>query len=155
MRCDDDYSFGACFLHGPYDPEATATSIALDFLVFCVLARRRQVVPASWPWPAFLKAAAKFAPFAFEKSDARLRWGSENIFAAMMGGRSLRFTAQEVYGSSADFGSDADKTHTMLLEMVESAAELNELPRALLDEVGGLEAWSAFERDMRGRGNAN
>jgi hypothetical protein len=96
MRCDDDYVYRGCYLHGPYDPAATKVSITADFLCFCVLAKRHGVVPGDWPWAAFLAVACNFAGYAFEKSDACERWGEENYFAAMMGGRSLRFTATKV-----------------------------------------------------------
>lgn len=37
--------------------------------------------------------------YAFEKSDAQEKYGHENVFlAGFMGGRSLRFTAERVYG---------------------------------------------------------
>ena len=39
-------------------------------------------------------------PYAFEKSDAKEKWGSENVFAAMTGGLSLRATGEVVYGAS-------------------------------------------------------
>lgn len=42
--------------------------------------------------------------YAFEKSDAQEKYGRENVFAAMMGGRSLRFTGEVVYGSSCQSG---------------------------------------------------
>ena len=106
MRCDDDYALGGCNLHGPYDPGATSDTIAEDFLVFCVLAKRRGVVPDNWDWSSFLANAAKHVMFAFEKSDAQERWGSENVFAAMMGGRSLRYTASVVYGRGPMFGEE-------------------------------------------------
>ena len=59
-------------------------SIAKDFFVFCLLAARRGVTPPDWSWGDFLPVAAKFCHFAFEKSDAQDRWGSENVFEAMM-----------------------------------------------------------------------
>lgn len=74
MRCDDDYAWGGCNLHGPYDPEATPESITTDFMVYCLLAVRNHVIPRKiWDWNSFLKVAAQFAPFAFEKSDASER----------------------------------------------------------------------------------
>lgn len=103
MRCDDDYVYtGDCNLHGPYNPEATPESITSDFMAFCLLAKRSNCIPAAagsgggWRWQEFLRKAAGFVGFAFEKSDAKVRWGSENFFNAMMGGRSLRYTAERV-----------------------------------------------------------
>jgi hypothetical protein len=102
MRCDDDYAYGGCHLHGPYDPEATPSSTRRDFLVFCLLAHRRHVVPPSWDWAACLWVAANFACYAMEKSDAQDRWGGDNYFSSAMGGRSLRATACDVYGQGAE-----------------------------------------------------
>lgn len=98
MRCDDDYAWGGGNLHGPYDPDMTSKSLCLDFLRFCVLAARRNVVPEGWNWSAYLSAAVKYVLFAFEKSDAQERWGGENIFAGLTGGRSLRHTGTVIYG---------------------------------------------------------
>ena len=63
MRCDDDYAYGGCYLHGPYDGEASSKSIAQDFLAFCLLAQRNGVVPAGWSWPECLKVAGSFVCF--------------------------------------------------------------------------------------------
>lgn len=99
MRCDDDYAWGGCYLHGAYNPEASTATIAEDFLSFCLLAVRSGAVPKRWDWAAFLKVAATYAGFAFEKSDAQERWGSENVFEGAMGGRSLRYTGTQIYRS--------------------------------------------------------
>jgi len=58
MRCDDDYQWGGGYLHGPYEPNATPLSIETDFVAFCVLAKRRGVLPENWDWSAFLRVAA-------------------------------------------------------------------------------------------------
>ena len=89
--------WGGCHLHGPYDPDATPESIVHDFLVFCTLAKRANTVPQDWDWKAYLKSAPNYIVFAFEKSDAINRWGSENYFNGEMGGRSLRFTGEKIY----------------------------------------------------------
>jgi hypothetical protein len=160
MRCDDDYAWGGCNLHGPYDPDATAISNGKDFLVFCLLAAWRGVVPASWDWPAFLGVASQFVCFAFEKSDAQERWGSENVFAAQMGGRSLRHTAMEVYGCGAQEGHSDE-----LSDAMEKARGIKEswaacvvrrgskasFPTQLSDSmagVGGLDAWTTFLKGL-------
>jgi hypothetical protein len=54
--------------------------------------------PQHWDWTRFLQAASGLLPYAFEKSDAQEKYGSENKFAGLMGGRSLRSTAELVYG---------------------------------------------------------
>lgn len=146
MRCDDDYAWGGGFLHGPYDPDATNISIALDFLVFCILARRNRVIPADWKWTAFFKVAANFVVFAFEKSDASERWGSENVFNVMSGGRSLRYTGEIVYKSAVTNGGELDEEHTRLLGTIGEFDSLEEVPKPLIDEVGGLNVWRTFAK---------
>ena len=134
---------GGCYLHGPYDPDADIESIAQDFLVFCLLAARREVLPAGWDWTAFFKVAAKFAGFAFEKSDAQTRWGSENVFSEMMGGRSLRATAVSVYGSNAQDQkrSTQEKAAKKHADLWLDAGDGN---NKYLEEVGGLKVWCSF-----------
>ena len=143
MRCDDDYQWGGCNLHGPYDPEATPESIAQDFLVYCILARRSQAVPPGWDWNAFLKTAANFCVFAFEKSDAQERWGRENFFDASMGGRSLRYTATKIYKSAVDQLGDSPEH-----QAADEEARFNK--EELQKQVGGTEAWAAFLADIAG-----
>ena len=137
MRCDDDYSWGGGDLHGPYDPEATPQSIADDFLIYCLLAHRSQVVPSGWDWPDFLKSAANFVSFAFEKSDAMERWGSESGFEAQMGGRSLRYTGIEIYKSPVDQPGDSREYSD-----AENEARTNKA--AVQNQVGGAKAWVSF-----------
>jgi hypothetical protein len=66
-----------------YDPDRTETSVLTDFLVFCKLAVKNQVIPAGWDWQLFLSKAAGLLPFAFEKSDAQEKYGGENIFTGV------------------------------------------------------------------------
>lgn len=137
MRCDDDYAWGGGNLHGPYDPGATPQSIADDFLVYCLLAHRSKVVPHGWDWPAFLESAAGFVAFAFEKSDAKKRWGSENVFEAQMGGRSLRFTGIEIYRSDVDKPIDSQ-------EYLDAERQVQANKAAVQNQVGGTAAWVTF-----------
>ena len=80
--------------------------------MFCRLASARSALPTPWPWGPFLLAAAELLPFAFEKSDAKEKYGGENIFQGMMGGRSLRCQViLRLYGFTAavvlrDFAAD-------------------------------------------------
>lgn len=50
------------------------------------------VLPGQWDWRGFFVKAGGLLMFAFEKSDAQEKYGQENVFAALMGGRSLRST---------------------------------------------------------------
>jgi hypothetical protein len=148
MRCDDDYVWGGGDLHGPYDPDATTGSIASDFMVFCLLASRRAVVPPGWDWAAFLEVASQYVCYAFEKSDAKERWGGENVFSAMSGGRSLRYTAEMVYGKAMSYGADTHPDHTKAEKDVEQlcgGGKSLPLLELLYNEVGGREAWRTFE----------
>ena len=58
--------------------------------MFCRLAARREALPAGWSWAGLLETAATLLPYAFEKSDAKEKYGGENVFSVVMGGRSLR-----------------------------------------------------------------
>ena len=157
MRCDDDYVWGGGDLHGPYDPDSTTQSNAKDFLIFCLLASRRHVVPPGWDWLAFLKVASQFVCYAFEKSDAKERWGGENFFSTMTTGRpSLRHTAEVVYGSSATAAMN-DAPHPDHIKATEEILQdrfcLDDVDEdndpsisdALYNEVGGRAAWEVFE----------
>jgi len=141
MRCDDDYQWGGCDLHGPYEPDSSPESIARDFMTFCLLAKRRNVVPNDWDWSAFLQAAAQNVGLAFEKSDARERWGSENYFDALMGGRSLRYTAEQVYDSKVDV-PERSRVHLATDDEVS-----NDMLTAQ-NEIGGTAAWARFVADL-------
>jgi len=119
-------------------------------LLFCKLAVLAGAVPPQWSWPAFLRKAAGLVIFAFEKADAKERWGGENVFAAMMGGRSLRFTGEAIYGSSIqDPDGHANKEH--LVEASASAVFPEEggitsgaAAEAACANVGGWQEWSNF-----------
>jgi hypothetical protein len=153
MRVDDDYAWGGCNLHGLYDPEHTGDTIVADFLVFCKLAVRNGVVPQrGWDWGRFLNKAAELLGFAFEKDDAKEKYGGENVFSAAMGGRSLRATAEFVYGTSCMAGamSGGDDPAEQLREQVES--EPLEVLLAgqgeLFADVGGAAAWRRLQSRM-------
>jgi hypothetical protein len=54
-----------------------------------------KVIPLNegWEWSEFLALAERTVCQAFEKQDAKSKYGSENIFSAFMGRRSLRWGA--------------------------------------------------------------
>jgi len=107
------------------------------FSSFCFLANRENAVPDGWDWQHFLKSAPLYIAYAFGKSDAKERWGSENYFNAEMGGRSLRFTGNIIYGSPVDTPTKSIQ-HVEALERVASnESNVEEMQQ----QVGGIEAW--------------
>ena len=159
MRLDDDYAWGGCNLHGIYDPDATKLSVMCDFLEFLILATRKRVLtlPSLARWTALLSTAAQLVPYAFEKDDAAKKWGSENVFNVVTGGRSLRYTGELVYGSSIMAGSEQDPIHsevheavtTALMDQDEDATPAFEANRGLFESVGGVSAWMNFYQQLR------
>jgi hypothetical protein len=140
MRVDDDYAWGGGYLHGLYDPDHTSLSLVLDFLVFCKLAVEKGALPAGWRWAPFLDVAAGLLPYAFEKSDAQEKYGRENVFSAMMGGRSLRFTGEAIMGSSVmgQGQSAEDRRLCREVEQFDHALNGND---AFFNDVGGVALW--------------
>eukprot|EP00899_Mesostigma_viride_P000599 jgi/Mesvir1/1053/Mv17576-RA.1 len=142
MRVDDLYVWGGGQLRGLYDPERTAVSIARHFLLFCKLAAQQGVVPRrGWDWAEFLTCARSRLAFAFEKKDAQDKYGGENVFdAAVLGGRSLRFTGETVYGSGAGSGETSAQEREVDAAIGDDMEELWEQPERFRD-VGGIEIW--------------
>ena len=99
---DDDYAWGG-ILRGLYISHVSSDGadkmvIAKDFYVFCCMAKENRVLPGEFKWRPFIEKAKKLLGYAFEKSDAKERWGGENVFSTLMGRPSLRLTAEHVYG---------------------------------------------------------
>jgi hypothetical protein len=114
-----------------------------DFMVFCYLAVQTNALPTSWNWANFLQVAATHVSFAFEESDAEQRWGSENVFAAMSGGRSLRYTGEEIYGSSIQGGESSD-VHAEAEERIVGSMPSD----AVYEAIGGRAVWDSFLREL-------
>ena len=93
MRLDDELVWQDSIRPGSLYDQAGSTEIAQDFLVFCCLAKRKGVLPENWSWSKFLDVAAGLLAFKFEKNDAKTKYGDENQFALLNGGRSLRWAA--------------------------------------------------------------
>jgi hypothetical protein len=151
MRVDDDMVYGGDCV-GLYNPESDKGDVLLHFLVFCRLAVAHGVVPRGWDWPAFLREAAKLLPFAFEKEDAKEKWGGENVFSVFMGGRSLRTTGEVVYGSSIGSLSEVHDDEMRVYQELEDRdwEELIESPDAarVFRSVGGVAAWRELHANM-------
>ena len=140
LRCDDDYAYGGCYLHGPYNPESTRNAFVKDFLVYCLLAKRKKIIPEdNWDWSAFLQVAKNYAGYAFEKSDAQKKWGSYAYFQKV---------AADVYGSSAyEFEDPSDEDQQILNQAEE---DVQEGWMAASAEVGGEAAWKEFRENVTG-----
>lgn len=127
------------------------------------MAAAHGVVPRGWDWARFLQAAAGLLPYAFEKSDAKDKWGGENVFAAMLGGRSLRATAEAVLGSSCMSGAEQDpaagELQEQLLDEIDgrlgellarsAETQLQQEAAALLGDVGGAAPWRQLLQALR------
>lgn len=159
MRIDDDATWGGGNLHGLYDPDSTGASILLDFLIFCKLAMCNDAVPMHWNWLSCLEKCGNLLCFAFEKSDAKEKYGRENVFLAAMGGRSLRFTASIIYGSTIEEQNESD-THRYISTLLESfgkseydsqdeslKAVILGNPQVFLN-VGGTAVWLELLEDL-------
>lgn len=143
MRLDDEYVYRTV-LRGLYNIDNSVLEVVQAFAVFCKLALANGVIPRDWDWAAFLKHAAPGLGFAFEKSDAKEKYGGENVFNAMMGGRSLRYTAEIALGSGvqAHDAPEFEDTEAQALEALTQAARGDDKV-AWLDKIGGAQAWRA------------
>lgn len=146
-------------MRGLYSADATRYTVLKDFLAFCKLAAKKGAIPEpkTWDWKAFLLKAAELLTFAFEKEDAHQKWGSENVFSAALGGRSLRYTAIQIYGSEGPFQGGTTESK----ELRQMRKQLGKLSRQLFinpseagnaesifEDVGGLEAWRKLLLEM-------
>lgn len=149
-------------LHGLYDvsidegSKSPKNTICEDFLIFCKLAVKNGVVPPSWNWVKFLKTAAGLLPYAFEKSDAKEKWGGENVFTAVTGGRSLHYTAEVVYGTSCMYGGggieegdDGEALQEMSEQVEGNWKRLVLGDGELFADVGGVQAWKQLHSALR------
>lgn len=139
MRVDDDYAWGGN-VRGLYASEP----ITPDFLAFCKLAVAHRVVPAGWDWRSLLAAATGLLKFAFEKSDAKEKYGGENIFFAAAGGRSLRATGEAVYGPM--IGRDAEDGAAS--DVIEHCERWLEDLETICADVGGEAIWRELARAL-------
>jgi hypothetical protein len=137
MRLDEDYALRGD-LHGLYGADGNAKTVIKDFLVFCKMALRRKALPPSWSWESLLKMVPEHLGYAFEKSDAEEKYGSENIFSAILGGRSLRLTAEQIYGPTGMFAADNEEVIQEYNRVDNMGSKWKEETFA---DVGGLCAW--------------
>lgn len=157
MRVDDDYKYAGGDQHGLYNSDAVAIGIVEDFLWFCRQAKRNRVISEPWKWKNHLQRSAGFLVYTFEKSDAQAKYGQENVFAVMSGGRSLRATAESVYGVNVYQGSNiADASlrseRARVRKLINKQAGANPGDASftaiadVLDELGGVGVWENLYR---------
>eukprot|EP00178_Gracilaria_changii_P003310 TRINITY_DN1487_c0_g1_i1.p2 TRINITY_DN1487_c0_g1~~TRINITY_DN1487_c0_g1_i1.p2 ORF type:complete len:588 (-),score=78.18 TRINITY_DN1487_c0_g1_i1:4154-5917(-) len=158
MRLDDEYCWQGNKRHGSlYDPDHTSDTIVLDFLVFCKLAVARGALPDVWEWRTFLHVAVNHLHCAFEKSDAQDKYGSENYFSAFLSGRSLRFTAKQIYGLDLMGPEDEDEAYKETHDLVWTRCMGDDdrmsfrRTRTVFANVGEQRVWQEFLQTMRRR----
>ena len=154
LRLDDDYLYSNN-LHGLYAEESSnAHTIVIDFLVYCKLAVKHDVIPSypTWSWGELVTVAKDMLKYAFEKCDAREKYGGENVFTGMYGGRSLRYTSSLVYGFLHG-GEDHDAA--LVLEEMERTAN-NKLIQSketvdghFFDDIGGESIWYSLVEQLK------
>eukprot|EP01041_Mallomonas_annulata_P010919 gene10919-22789_t len=71
-----------------------------QFLIFCKLAHKRKIIPSVWDWNVLLTHATDTITnnLKFSITTAEEIYGSQNIFNVMLGGSSLIYTAECIYG---------------------------------------------------------
>jgi hypothetical protein len=161
LRCEDDREDGR-FVHGPCYAQQTADSLLADFLAFARLAAARRAVPEGWEWPRLCAQAARLIRFGLDASGAAEQYGAETA-AANGGERSLRRTADVIYGQPASSHFDAlsgqvrGEVALVRAGFIAMAPEGNgpvrvePVSHALLGqlgEVGGFEPWAALYREL-------
>jgi len=141
MRLDDEYALEGDVRGGSLYDQSEPNEIVQDFLVFCRLAKEKGVLPEGWNWSKFLDTAAELLPYAFEKSDAKEKYGGENVFAFVTGGRSLRSTGEMIYGSSFGAFAEESQEHKRLMRELKDKKRTSEM----VEEVGGKKVWDTLE----------
>lgn len=158
MRMDDDQVYAGGEHFGVYYSfkDGNRDHILFEFLIFCKLAVKHGVYPPSLPWNLIRTKAKENLGFAFEKSDAQKKYGQENVFSILSGGRSLRFTAEEIYGFGVQ-ESQVSKAYKDMSKTVRGAndfvkfSELLTNRATLFNDVGGVGIWTEINTNYRPR----
>eukprot|EP00392_Amoebophrya_sp_AT5.2_P007031 g7043.t1 len=167
MRVDDDYAWGGGDLHGLYeihdceDAAERASVVCEDFLVFLKAGVRNGAAPKAFNWRECVgRHAPELLPYAFEKSDAKEKWGGENVFSALVGGGkpSLRMVGEQVTGCGVQYGSgqkgnaispfyEGTVSPDDIRSELRLPGDFGSVPSAVFDDVGGKALWmSLFEK---------
>ena len=154
MRVDDMYAYGGDLV-GLYDHPSSKISILRHFWVFCKLAVSQKAIPSNWNWSKVLKAAKGLLTYAFEKSDAQDKYGNENFFSAILGGRSLRYTARVIYGTDVTSPlSSINESSATVSKVLEGISEKFHSHRQFFASeetflnIGGINAWRDLYKNM-------
>ena len=148
MRVDDNYAWAGGELTGIYNPNATKDYVVGDLIIFALLSVKQNVLPPCWDWSKFLQAALPLIPYAFEKNDAKEKYGEENVFSVAHGGRSLRFTAEIVYASSimSPDWSLQNKMHKLVFKCGNYLANKNS---GTFKDIGEIKIWRHFKSQLK------
>ncbi|CAJ1952198.1 unnamed protein product [Cylindrotheca closterium] len=169
MRADDDVAWGSMNFHGlyeigmsasegaSYDSRTKAFIVVKDFLNFFKLGIRNKVIPPSKF--NFALCIGYFAPnlltHVFEKEDAKIKWGGENVFSFSP---SLRRTAETIYGLSSmsqysdaevqEKGERAQREVSELLERQLDATNFDASEDGIFEDVGGKKLWAGLHHSL-------
>ncbi|KAJ3359448.1 hypothetical protein GGF32_009374 [Allomyces javanicus] len=140
MRMDDDQAWCGAENHAIYFGSPLHT--VREFLIFCNMAVDRGVFPSTIPWTKVLEQADDLLVYAFEKADAQEKYGSENVFAELTGGRSLRATGVAIYA----FGPNGEPASAEFKAAQRKYPDDNTLfdDATRFARVGGIDKWRAL-----------
>jgi len=141
LRVDDEYVWSGNI--GPLYGDCNVKDLIQDFLLFCRLAMEQEVIPQVWCWTEFLTVAGRLLHYGFEKSDAKEKYGSENWFNAAMGGRSLRYTGELIYGTTCTSGDFSE----LYFKLKEELLHKKRTP-AMIKGIAGMKEWNILERKV-------
>jgi len=154
MRVDDDNVWNGGYLHGLYVPdpqEGQKLTVIKDFLIFMKLAVMNGVIPEGdcFSFAKCLRKAVGLLPYAFEKSDAKEKYGGENVYSP---GPSLRRTGEAVYGTSIMAGSKGDNAKE-IEEKVEKSVKkaFHKSKKKIFEDVGGFDIWLKLYKTVKFR----
>ncbi len=119
------------------------------------LAVKNKATPAGFKFNKCLTAAKDLLPYAFEKDDAKEKYGGENVFSSVVSGKpSLRHVAEMVYGySSPNSSGDSDEVTEArkLRESIENKVKFPseaETDERIFKDVGGIDIWYKLYNEM-------
>ena len=149
-------------LYTPVEDLSGATAI-WTFLFFTKLCVRSEMLPPGWDWELYFRKADGLLPWAFDKEEAREKYGGENIFSAVTSGKpSLRYTAAHIYDFTVTGGGrDSDRCKALQAEMYASleangrvrgnfdpVAICSQFEALFFNDVGGVAAWIRLEAGL-------